>query len=382
MLAHAVQSYVSVRQAAGYALKQVASHLRSFATYSDAKAKHYVTVETAIEWARQSPSVLQRARRLADVRRFALYMHAEDARHEIPPEVFGSERRPRPTPYILTDEQIRRFIELESKRSNATSSRNVRFAAIRSFMRFMEYRVPSCLEQIQRVLAIPMKKTDTRLVRHLNTEEIQALLDAPKPVDWSGIRDRAMLHLCFAAGLRVSELTGLSLDDLSLHPHASILVHGKGRRERCLPLWKQTVAALRAWLAVRGSVAAPELFVSKRREPLTRAGFEYILEKHVKTAIKCCPSLAAKRISPHVLRHSCALTVLEATKDLRKVSLWLGHANMQTTEMYTRVDPSIKLEMLEAATAPKLRSGRFRASDKLIDFLTGGSFMRREERAR
>jgi len=270
--------------------------------------------------------------------------------------------------------------DLESKRSNGASSRNVRLAAIRSFMRFMQYRLPSALEQIQRVLAIPMKKTDTRLVRHLNTEEIQALLDAPKPTDWSGIRDRAMLHLCFAAGLRVSELTGLRLEDLALQPHASILVRGKGRRERSLPLWKQTVTALRAWLAVRGALAVPELFVNARREPLTRAGFEYILEKHLDAATKRCPSLTKKRISPHVLRHSCALTVLEATKDLRKVSLWLGHANMQTTEIYTRVDPSIKLEALEAVTAPKLRSGRFRASDKLIASLTTRSFMRREKR--
>jgi site-specific recombinase XerD len=227
-----------------------------------------------------------------------------------------------------------------------------------------------------------MKKTDTRLVRHLNTEEIQALLDAPEPTDWSGIRDRAMLHLCFAAGLRVSELTGLRLEDLSLQPRTSIIVHGKGRRERCLPLWKQTVAALRAWLAVRGMVAVPELFLNARREPLSRAGFEYILEKYVLAATARCPSLATKRISPHVLRHSCALTVLEATKDLRKVSLWLGHANMQTTEMYTRVDPSIKLEALEAITPPKLRSGRFRASDKLIATLTDRTFMRREKRSR
>jgi integrase/recombinase XerD len=150
-------------------------------------------------------------------------------------------------------------------------------------MRFMQYRLPSALEQIQRVLAIPMKKTDTRLVRHLNTEEIQSLLDAPTPTDWLGIRDRAMLHLCFAAGLRVSELTSLRVEDLSLQPHANILVRGKGRRARCLPLWKQTVAALRAWLAIRGALAVPELFVNTRREPLTRAGVEYTLEKHVDT---------------------------------------------------------------------------------------------------
>lgn len=270
--------------------------------------------------------------------------------------------------------------DLETARSNRASSRNVRLAAIKSFMHFLEYREPSALEQIRRILAIPMKKTDSRLVRHLSTQEIQALLDAPNPVDWAGIRDRAMLHLCFAAGLRVSELTNLHLADLSLYPHASVLVHGKGRKERSLPLWKQTAVALRAWLAVRGTALTPELFLNARREPITRSGFEYILEKYVDAASKSCPSIAAKRISPHVLRHSCALTILEATKDLRKVSLWLGHANMQTTEIYTRADPSIKLEALDAAMPPKLRSGRFRASDKLIASLTTHSFMRRQLR--
>jgi site-specific recombinase XerD len=268
---------------------------------------------------------------------------------------------------------------LETARHNNVSSRNVRLAAIKSFMHFMEYRIPSALEQIQRVLAIPMKRTDVRLVRHLSTQEIQALLDAPRPVDWSGIRDRAMLHLCFAAGLRVSELTGLRLEDLTLQPQPCILVHGKGRKERCLPLWKQTTTALRAWLAVRGPVLVPELFVNARREPISRAGFEYILEKHLQVARERCPSLVDKRVSPHVLRHSCALTVLEATKDIRKVSLWLGHAHIQTTEMYTRADPNIKLEALNATTAPQLRSGRFRATDKLIASLNAGSFMRRND---
>lgn len=272
--------------------------------------------------------------------------------------------------------------DLETTRANGASSRNVRLAAVKSFMRYLEHRVPSALEQVQRVLAIPMRKTDTRLVRHLTTPEIQALLDAPKPVDWLGIRDRAMLHLAFAAGLRVSELIGLRLEDVTLRPQASVLIHGKGRRERSLPLWKETTTALRAWLAVRGTVPAPEIFVNARREPMTRAGFEYILEKYLPAATERCPSLATKRISPHVLRHSCALTVLEATKDLRKVSLWLGHASIQTTEMYTRIDPSIKLEALDAVTAPKLRTGRFRASDNLIASLTAYSFMRREARSR
>ena len=166
-------------------------------------------------------------------------------------------------------------------------------------MRFIEYRVPSALEQTQRIFAIPMKKTDSRLVRHLSTEEIQALLDAPQPVDWAGIRDRAMLHLCFAAGLRVSELVGLRIEDLSLHPHAAVLVRGKGRRERCLPLWKQTVAALRAWLSVRGATQVPEIFINARREPLTRSGFEYILEKHARNRRPTMSVAGNVNVYPH-----------------------------------------------------------------------------------
>jgi len=244
---------------------------------------------------------------------------------------------------------------LETARGNGPNSRNIRLAAIKSFMHFMEYRVPAALEQIRRILAIPAKKADTRLVRHLTVEEMQAILNAPEPTNRVGIRDRAMLHLCFAGGLRVSELIG---------------------RERCLPLWRQTASALRAWLAVRGTVLVPELFLNARGLPMTRSGFEYILRKHVRIASNRCPSLLTKRVSPHVLRHTCALTVLQATNDLRKVSLWLGHANMQTTEMYTRADSSIRLEALESVVPPKLRSGRFKATDKLIASLRRGSFMR------
>ncbi len=270
---------------------------------------------------------------------------------------------------------------LETERGNGPGSRNSQLAAIKSFMHFLEYRVPAALEQIRRILAIPAKKADTRLVRHLTVEEIKALLDAPEPTRRDGIRDRAMLYLCFAGGLRVSELIGLRIDQLSLQGQASLLVHGKGRRERCLPLWKETTAALKAWLAVRGTVLVPELFLNARGQPMTRSGFEYILDKHVRTAAERCPSLAKKRISPHVLRHTCAITVLQATNDLRKVSLWLGHASMQTTEIYTRADPSVKLEALNSIVAPKLRSGRFKATDELITSLQAGSFMRSKKTA-
>lgn len=265
---------------------------------------------------------------------------------------------------------------LETKRGNSPGSRNIRLAAIKSFMRYMQYRVPSTLEQIQRILAIPAKRTDTRLVKHLTAVEMQSILDAPDPKNRDGIRDRAMLHLCFAGGLRVSELIGLTLSDLNLRPQAAILVRGKGRKERCLPLWKETASALRAWLAVRGEILIPELFANARGEPMTRSGFEYILRKHVHTAQTRSPSLSSKRVSPHVLRHTCALTILQSTKDLRKVSLWLGHASIQTTEIYTRADPTVKLETLESVLAPKLRSGRFKATDKLIAMLKTTPVMR------
>jgi integrase/recombinase XerD len=196
--------------------------------------------------------------------------------------------------------------DLETTRGNGPSSRNTRLAAVKSFMRFLEYRAPSALEQIRRILAIPAKRAESRLVRHLTTEETQALLDAPDPTKRQGIRDRAMLHLCYAGGLRVSELVSLRLDDLTFEPQANVLVHGKGRRQRCLPLWKTTTAALRAWLTVRGTTAVPELFVSLRGESLTRSGFEYILRKHFRTARQRCKSLGAKRVSPHVLRHYAA----------------------------------------------------------------------------
>lgn len=303
---------------------------------------------------------------------FKLLLEYASAHFKVPPSQLALEQ--------LDASLVVSFLHhLETHRCNGASSRNVRLAAIKSFMHFMEYREPSALEQIRRILAIPLKKTETRLVKHLTGAEMQAILDAPNPVDWGGIRDRAMLHLCFAGGLRVSELVNLRVDDLTLQPQASILVHGKGRRQRCLPLWKVTTAALRAWLAVRSSVLVPELFLNARGEPMTRSGFEYVLEKHTRTAAKACPSLSGRKVSPHVLRHTCALTVLEATKDLRKVALWLGHAHMQTTEMYTRADPSVKLEALEATIAPNLRSGRFKATDKLIASLASRSKMRSAE---
>lgn len=283
-------------------------------------------------------------------------------------------RRLRTVPSALTLEQldaplIGAFLEhLESARRNSAQTRNVRLAAIRSFFRFLQHREPAALEQIRRILAIPYKKTDTRLVAYLDKAELQALLDAPDPCTRDGIRDRAMLHLTVCAGLRVSELTGLCMSDIAAQCR-SIHVLGKGRRERALPLWKPTAAALRAWLAVRGEAATPEVFVNARGGPFSRWGVAYVLRSHAEAAGRACPSLRGKQISPHVLRHTCAMIVLQATQDIRKVSLWLGHSTLATTEIYVRADPSQKLEAIEAVVPPHLRRGKFRPPDRLIALL-------------
>lgn len=294
---------------------------------------------------------------------FKLLFEYASARFKVPPCRLALEQIDAP---LILD-----FLEmLESKRANRPSTRNARLVAIKSFVAFVEYRVPSLLEQCRQIRAIPAKKTTIALVHHLDRAEIQALLNAPDLATRDGLRDRAMLHLCFAAGLRVSELVTLPLASLSLHADPSLSVTGKGRRERTLPMWKQTAADLRSWLAVReAQPGVSEIFVNARGLPMTRSGFECILAKHAATANKQCSSLGSKRISPHVLRHSCALMILQATGDLRKVALWLGHADIQTTEMYLRVDPTEKLDALAAVVPPALRCGRFKAPDALIAML-------------
>lgn len=287
---------------------------------------------------------------------------------------FAAERL-KTSPSALAIEQldatlVLAFLEhLEKGRGNCARTRNSRRAAIKTFFRFLEYRLSSCLEQARRIRAIPVKKTDEVIIGYLNRQEIQALLDAPDPTCRSGLRDRAMLHLAFVGGLRVSELVGLNLADLTLHPQPAVHVMGKGRRERVLPLWKDPAAALRDWLKVRGEPKSTALFLNFRADAMTRSGFEYILSKHVRFAGIKEPSLAKKRVSPHSLRHSCAMATLQATGDIRKASLWLGHASLQSTQVYPRADPTEKLEAMASLIPPTLRRGRFRPPDKLLALL-------------
>lgn len=262
------------------------------------------------------------------------------------------------------------FLEyIETKRGNSARTRNAKLAAIISFFRFLEYRLPSCPDQSRRVRAIPKKKTDQALIDYLTREEMLEVLSAPTSHTVSGVRDRAMLHLAFVAGLRVSELVGLRVDQLDGETQSTIHIIGKGRRERVLPLWKETTKVLKAWLAVRPPSDAAELFLKAVGCAMTRSGFEYILAKHVATATLKQPSIATKRVSPHVLRHTCAMHTLIATRDVRKVSLWLGHTSLQSTEIYLRADPSEKLEALAAVAPSMLKPGCFKAPDELLAML-------------
>jgi site-specific recombinase XerD len=203
---------------------------------------------------------------------------------------------------------------LENSRGCCPSTRNARLTAIKSFFRYVQYRVPSSLDQVRSVLAVPIKNTQSRLVSYLTVEEMKFLLNTPNPNTREEIRDRGMLQLAFDAGLRVSELVHLRLDDVSFQPTTHILVRGKGRRERQMPMCKETVATLRAWLAIRGKAPAPELFLNAAGLPLTRSGFEYILAKHVAKAADRCPSLTKKRVSPHVLRHYLPFRTMSSSR--------------------------------------------------------------------
>lgn len=229
--------------------------------------------------------------------------------------------------------------------------------------------MPGTLDQARCIRAIAPKKTDTKLLDYLTQSEMQALLDCPDTRYKSGVRDRAMLLLAFAAGLRVSELVGLPIDQISFGSQPEVHIMGKGRRERLLPLWKETVTVLREWLRVRHDSQFQECFLNARNEPITRSGFEYILAKHVKKAAMRMSAINDKKISPHTLRRSCAMHMLEATRDIRKVSLWLGHASLQSTEVYLQADPVEKLESLGASAPPSLKRGQFKAPDKLLAML-------------
>lgn len=264
------------------------------------------------------------------------------------------------------------FLEsLEKERGNGVRSRNARLAAIHSFFRYLAMRAPDHSAVIQRVLAIPHKRFDRTLVSFLTPPEFQALLAAPDSQTWSGRRDHALLVLAVQTGLRVSELIQLNDQDVHLDTGPHVRCSGKGRKERCTPLTAQTTAVLRQWLRIRGGQLGDPLFPSRRRARLSRDAVEKLVAKHATRAASMCPSLAKKHISPHTLRHTAAMQLLQAGVDRSVIALWLGHESIETTEIYLHADLKMKERAL-ALTAPlPTAAQRYRPTDALLAFLNG-----------
>ena len=259
--------------------------------------------------------------------------------------------------------------ELEKARRVTARTRNLRLTAIRSFFRYIAFEEPAHAMQIQRVLAIPAKRFTRSLVPFLSRQEVDALLAAPDQRTWSGRRDHALLLLAVQTGLRLSELIGLRQEDLHLETGAHVRVIGKGRKERCTPLSRNTRAVLAAWVRETPRGAAQPLFPNARRARLSAHGVHYLLAKHVTTATNACSSLKHKRVSPHVLRHTAAMDLLQAGVEQSVIALWLGHESIETTQIYLDANLESKQRALDMSTPPNGKPGRYRPDDRLLAFL-------------
>lgn len=258
---------------------------------------------------------------------------------------------------------------LERDRGNRVRTRNARLAAIRSLFRYAALRHPEHAAVIERVLAIPSKRFQRNLVTFLAEEEVEALLAAPDCSTWTGRRDRAMLMLAAQTGLRASELTGLRCGDVHLGTGAHVSCLGKGRKQRITPLTPATVAVLRVWLAERGGQPEAPLFPTRSGRSLSRDGLERRLAKHAENAGRSRPSLRGKRVTPHVLRHTAAMRLLRAGVDTSVIALWLGHEQVETTQVYLHADLAIKERALERTTPSEAKPGRYRPPDAVLAFL-------------
>jgi integrase/recombinase XerD len=258
---------------------------------------------------------------------------------------------------------------LETERANTTATRNARLAAIRSLFRYAALHAPEHAEQISQVLAIPPKRCDRAVVCYLTADEIDALLAAPDRATRLGRRDHALLLLAYQTGLRVSELIGLTRNDIHLGPGAHVRCHGKGRKDRATPLIRQTVAALQIWLADHQGGLADPVFSTREGRPLSPDAVAKLVTKHATAATARCPSIAAKNVTPHTLRHSAAMALLHSGVDTSVIALWLGHEDPASTQAYLHADMTIKEKALARIRLPNTSPGRYRAPDALLAFL-------------
>ena len=261
--------------------------------------------------------------------------------------------------------------DLEARRGITARTRNLRLTAVHSFFRYAALEAPTHAAQIVRVLAVPAKKFTRALVPFLSRAEVDALLAAPDQSAWFGRRDHALMLLAVQTGLRLSELTGLRREDVTLGAGSHVRVIGKGRKERCTPMSKATRAVMAAWLREPLRSADQPVFPNAHGGALSSHGVHYLLAKHVATASAACPSLKRKRVSPHVLRHTTAMDLLQAGVEQSVIALWLGHESIETTQIYLEANLELKEKMLAKTTPPGGKPGLYRPDDALLAFLKG-----------
>jgi site-specific recombinase XerD len=258
---------------------------------------------------------------------------------------------------------------LEKDRGNSARSRNVRLAAIHSFFRYVALHAPEHSALASRVLAMPSKRYLRRPIDFLTPTEVTSLLAAPNLGNWAGRRDRALLILAVQTGLRASELLNLRCDDITLGPVAFVRCQGKGRKLRSTPLRKDTITVLRAWLVERRGQPSDPAFPTLNGMTLSHDAFRFLLDKHVAAASQGCPSLAGKRVTPHVLRHTLAMDLLHHGVDSSVIALWLGHESVETTAIYLQADMKLKEQALAKTDAADIRAIRYKPDDNLLAFL-------------
>lgn len=258
---------------------------------------------------------------------------------------------------------------LETARHNTVRTRNARLAAIRAFAHYVALQCPPALALVQQILAIPMKRFEKPLIGFLSREEMQALLGAPDTTTWCGRRDRVMFTLLYNTGARVSEMLALRVADVTLAATSSVRLHGKGRKQRTVPLWKETAADLRDWLTYAGLGPDQPLLPNRQGAPMTRTNVAERLTLAIAVATQQCPQLAGRTISPHTLRHTTAMHLLQAGVDITVIALWLGHESPITTHGYVEADLAMKERALATIAPPETQRKRYRPSDTLLHFL-------------
>ena len=258
---------------------------------------------------------------------------------------------------------------LETRRGNGSATRNARLAAIHSLFHYAALKAPEHAAVISQVLAIPPRRRERAIVSYLTAEQADALIAAPDRTTWHGRRDHALLLLAIQTGLRVSELTGLARQDIHLGAGPHVRCHGKGRKDRATPLTGQTVKVLRTWLAELNPAPDSPLFPTQAGGPLTRDAVERLVAKHATAAEDRCPSVKAKNVTPHSLRHTAAMSLLNAGIDTSVIALWLGHETPETTQVYLHADMTIKEQALARVHQPGTSPGRYRPPDTLLTFL-------------